>query len=48
MPYLDISSVVDKTLNAMPVSGADSIEYILDIDIQARKVARDFIKSISL
>jgi len=48
MPYLDISSVVDKTLNAMPVSGADSIDYILDIDIQARKVARDFIKSISL
>jgi 1-deoxy-D-xylulose-5-phosphate reductoisomerase len=48
MPYLDISSVVDKTLNAMPVSGADSIEYILDIDIKARKVARDFIKSISL
>jgi len=48
MHYLDISSVVDKTLNAMPVSGADSIEYILDIDIQARKVARDFIKSISL
>ena len=48
MPYLDISSVVDKTLNAMPVSGADSIEYILDIDTQARKVARDFIKSISL
>jgi 1-deoxy-D-xylulose-5-phosphate reductoisomerase len=48
MPYLDISSVVDKTLNAMPVSGADSIEYILDIDIQARKVARDFIKSINL
>ena len=48
MPYLDISSVVDKTLNAMPVSGADSIEYILDIDMQARKVARDFIKSLSL
>ncbi|MBU3554197.1 1-deoxy-D-xylulose-5-phosphate reductoisomerase [Polynucleobacter sp. UB-Piko-W3] len=47
MPYLDISSVVDKTLNAIPVSGADSIEYILDIDIQARKVARDCIKSIS-
>jgi len=48
MPYLDISSVVDKTLNAISISGADSIEYILDIDIQARKVARDFIKSISL
>jgi len=46
MPYLHIYSVVEKTLNAMPVSDADSIEYILDIDMQARKVAHDFIKSI--
>jgi 1-deoxy-D-xylulose-5-phosphate reductoisomerase len=48
MPYLDISAVVEKTLNAIPVSGADSIECILDIDMQARTVARDCIKSISL
>jgi len=47
MPYLDISAVVEKTLNAIPVSGADSIECILDIDMQARTVARDCIKSIS-
>ena len=47
MPYLHIPSVVERTLNAMPVSDADSIEYILDIDIQARKVARDCIKSIN-
>ena len=47
MPYLHIPSVVEKTLNTMPASDADSIEYILDIDIQARKVARDFIKSIN-
>jgi 1-deoxy-D-xylulose-5-phosphate reductoisomerase len=45
---LDISTVVEKTLNAISVSSADSIEYILDIDMQARKVARDFIKSISI
>jgi 1-deoxy-D-xylulose-5-phosphate reductoisomerase len=48
MPYLQIPLVVEKALNVMPVSNADSIEYILDIDAQARKVARDFIKSISL
>jgi 1-deoxy-D-xylulose-5-phosphate reductoisomerase len=48
MPYLDIPTVVEKTLNAISVSGADSIEYILDIDMQARKVARDFIKSLNL
>jgi 1-deoxy-D-xylulose-5-phosphate reductoisomerase len=47
MPYLHIPSVVERTLNAMPASDADSIEYILDIDIQARKVARDCIKSIN-
>ena len=47
MPYLHIPSVVERTLNVMPVSDADSIEYILDIDIQARKVARDCIKSIN-
>jgi len=47
MPYLYIPSVVERTLNVMPASDADSIEYILDIDIQARKVARDCIKSIN-
>jgi 1-deoxy-D-xylulose-5-phosphate reductoisomerase len=48
MPYLDIPTVVEKALNAIPVSDADSIEYILDIDMQSRKVARDFIKSLNL
>jgi 1-deoxy-D-xylulose-5-phosphate reductoisomerase len=48
MPYLQISLVVEKALNVMPASNADSIECILEIDTQARKVARDFIKSISL
>ena len=45
--YLHIPAVVEKTLNTMSVSGADSIEHILDIDMQARKVARDFIKSLN-
>jgi 1-deoxy-D-xylulose-5-phosphate reductoisomerase len=43
MPYLRIPLVVEKVLNLMPVVKADSIECILDIDTQARKVARDFI-----
>jgi 1-deoxy-D-xylulose-5-phosphate reductoisomerase len=48
MPYLQIPLVVEKALNAIPVSNADSIECILDVDMQARKVASDFIKSINL
>jgi 1-deoxy-D-xylulose-5-phosphate reductoisomerase len=47
MSYLQIPSIVEKALNIMPVSSADSIECILDIDMRARKVARDFIKSIN-
>ena len=47
LPYLQIPLVVEKALNVMPVSNADSIEYILDVDTQARKVARDFIKTIN-
>ena len=41
--YLYIPVVVEKALNAMPVVNADSIECILEIDTQTRKVARDFI-----
>jgi 1-deoxy-D-xylulose-5-phosphate reductoisomerase len=41
--YLHIPVVVEKVLNAMPVVNADSIEYILDVDTQARKAARNFI-----
>ena len=46
MPYLRIPLVVEKVLNTLPVVNADSIECILDIDVQARKVARDFIKTL--
>jgi len=48
MPYLRIPLVVEKVLNTLPVVNADSIECILDIDVQARKVARDFIKTLGL
>jgi 1-deoxy-D-xylulose-5-phosphate reductoisomerase len=45
MPYLQIPQVVEKTLNAIQVSSVDSLEVILDIDTQARRAARDFIKA---
>lgn len=46
MPYLQIPQVVEKTLNAIQLSSVDSLEVILDIDAQARRAARDFIKAI--
>jgi 1-deoxy-D-xylulose-5-phosphate reductoisomerase len=45
MPYLQIPQVVEKTLNAIQVSSVDSLEVILDIDAQARRAAREFIKA---
>ena len=48
MPYLQIPVIVEKTLNAITTSNADSLERILDADTQARKVARDFVAAISL
>ena len=48
MPYLHIPLVVEKVLDTLPVANADSIEFILEIDAQARKVARDFIQTIRL
>jgi 1-deoxy-D-xylulose-5-phosphate reductoisomerase len=47
MHYLQISSVVEKTLNTLSASDADSIESILEIDAQAREVARNFIKTLN-
>jgi 1-deoxy-D-xylulose-5-phosphate reductoisomerase len=46
MPYLQIPVMVEKTLNAIATSNADSLERILDEDAQARKVARDFVAAI--
>ena len=46
MPYLRIPQVVEKTLNAIQASSVDSLGVILDIDAQARRAARDFIKVI--
>jgi 1-deoxy-D-xylulose-5-phosphate reductoisomerase len=47
MPYLQIPVIVDKTLNAIATSNADSLERILDADAHARKVARDFVTAIN-
>ena len=46
MSYLDIPKVVEKTLNAIQSGPVDSLEVILDIDAQARRVARDHISAI--
>jgi 1-deoxy-D-xylulose-5-phosphate reductoisomerase len=46
LPYLQIASLVEKVLNTIPVSSADSLETILSVDTQARKVAQDFIAAL--
>ena len=39
--FLDITAVVEKTLNALPVSVPNTIEDIWELDREARRVARD-------
>lgn len=46
LPYLQIPVVVDKSLNAIGVSKADSLDAILEVDARARAVARDFIRAL--
>ncbi len=46
LPYLQIASIVEKTLNSIAVSSADSLEAILDVDAQARVAAQRFIKTL--
>ncbi len=48
MPYLNIPKVVEKTLNAIQARPVESLEIILDVDAQARRVASDFISAIQL
>ena len=43
MPYLQIPIIVEKTLSAISVTNASSLELILEVDAQARAVARDLI-----
>ncbi|WP_353431805.1 1-deoxy-D-xylulose-5-phosphate reductoisomerase [Polynucleobacter sp. MWH-UH23A] len=46
LPYLQIPVVVDKSLNAIGASKADSLDAILEVDARARAVARDFIRAL--
>jgi 1-deoxy-D-xylulose-5-phosphate reductoisomerase len=39
--FLDITAVVEKTLNTLPVSVPNTIEDIWELDREARRVARD-------
>jgi 1-deoxy-D-xylulose-5-phosphate reductoisomerase len=43
LPYLQIPVVVEKTLNAIPVASADSLDVILEVDARARAIAKEFI-----
>ncbi|WP_353426955.1 1-deoxy-D-xylulose-5-phosphate reductoisomerase [Polynucleobacter sp. MWH-UH19D] len=46
LPYLQIPVVVEKTLNAIAIEGADSLDTILHVDAQARKVTRELIQAL--
>lgn len=46
LPYLQISTVVEKTLSAITQADADSLEGILSTDAQARKLAHEFIQGL--
>lgn len=46
LPYLKIPQVVEQALSTIDVIAADSLETILSIDAQARKVARDYIQAL--
>ncbi len=48
LPYLRISEVVEKTLNQIQSAPASSIELILAVDTQARQVASNLIRKISI
>ena len=46
LPYLQIPVVVEKVLNAIPTSSANSLELILSIDARAREAAKAVVKDI--
>ena len=46
LSYLQIPVVVEKTLSAIALSKADSLDAILQVDAQARDVARGFIRAL--
>lgn len=46
LPYLQIPVVVEKVLNAIPTSSANSLELILSVDASAREAAKVVVKDI--
>lgn len=46
LPYLQIPTVVEEVLNAIPASNANSLELILSIDARVRKAAKIVVKDI--
>ena len=46
LQYLQIPVVVEKTLNAIAIESADSLDTILHVDAQARKVTRELIQAL--
>lgn len=46
LPYLQIPAVVEKVLNAMPTSNANSLELILSVDASARQAAREVVRDV--
>lgn len=46
LPYLRISEVVERTLDALPSAAADSLGLILSVDAQARELAHRIIKDL--
>lgn len=47
LPYLKIPEVVDRTLNALTVVEANSLETILQVDNEARQLASKFVRELS-
>ena len=43
LPYLHIHRVVEQTLNQLPISHVESLEAVLNIDAEARRLAHEII-----
>ncbi|MDC3091390.1 1-deoxy-D-xylulose-5-phosphate reductoisomerase [Rickettsiales bacterium] len=44
IPFLSITKIVDLTINKSNICEINSIEEVLDVDIQARKTAKSFVR----
>ena len=44
IPFLSITKIVDLTINKSNICEITSIEEVLDVDIQARETAENFIR----